>query len=98
MAPNGRMSTNGLQGGSRAELDFGLLMARRGTISSTSLRARPVADKARIVAGVRREVWPLVEAGAVRPVIYAVFSLAEAEQAHRVMESNDHIGKILLLP
>ena len=98
MAPNGRMSTIGLQGGSRAELDFGRLMARRGTISSTSLRARPAADKARIVAGVRREVWPLVEAGAVRPVVHAAFSLAEAEQAHRVMESSDHIGKILLLP
>jgi putative PIG3 family NAD(P)H quinone oxidoreductase len=98
LAPNGRISVIGLQGGRAAELDLALLMARRGTVSSTSLRARPAADKARIVAAVQRDVWPLVEAGAVKPVIHGALPLAEAAEAHRLMESSDHFGKILLLP
>jgi putative PIG3 family NAD(P)H quinone oxidoreductase len=98
LAPNGRISVIGLQGGRTAELDLALLMARRGSVSSTSLRARPAADKARIVAAVHREVWPLVEAGAVKPVIHGTMPLAEATEAHRLMESSDHFGKILLLP
>jgi len=98
LAPNGRITVIGMQGGRTAELDLGLLMAKRGSLSSTSLRARPPADKARIVAGVRREVWPLVEAGAIRPVIHTTMPLAEAAEAHRLVESSDHLGKILLLP
>jgi putative PIG3 family NAD(P)H quinone oxidoreductase len=98
LAPNGRITVIGMQGGRTGELDLGLLMARRGSISSTSLRARPPADKARIVAAVQREVWPLVEAGAVKPVIHGTMPLAEAAEAHRLMESSDHFGKILLLP
>ncbi|WP_436525341.1 NAD(P)H-quinone oxidoreductase [Actinoplanes sp. HUAS TT8] len=97
LAPNGRISVIGFQGGTRAELDLGALMAKRGTISSTSLRARPLADKARIVAGVRDQVWPLVAAGVVKPVIHATLPLAEAAEAQRVMESSDHLGKIVLL-
>jgi NADPH:quinone reductase-like Zn-dependent oxidoreductase len=72
-------------------------MAKRGTISSTSLRARPVPDKARIVTGVRDQVWPLVAAGLVKPIIHTTFPLAEAAEAQRVMESSDHLGKLLLL-
>ena len=98
LAPNGRITVIGMQGGRTAELDLSLLMAKRGTISSTSLRARPPADKARIVAGVRREVWPLVEARAVRPIVHTTFPMAEATQAHELMESSDHLGKIVLLP
>jgi putative PIG3 family NAD(P)H quinone oxidoreductase len=98
LAPNGRISVIGLQGGRSAELDLGRLMAVRGSITSTSLRARPPDDKARIVAGVRRDVWPLIEAGAVKPVIHATMPLAGAGDAHRLMESSDHLGKILLLP
>ncbi|WP_250000336.1 NAD(P)H-quinone oxidoreductase [Actinoplanes sp. M2I2] len=98
LAPNGRLSVIGMQGGRKAELDFGALMAKRASVSSTSLRARPVADKARIVAGVTREVWPLVEAGAIRPIIDTTMPLAEAAEAHRLMESSDHVGKILLTP
>ena len=98
LAPNGRITVIGMQGGRTAELDLGLLMAKRGSISSTSLRARPRAEKARIVAGVRREVWPLVEAGAIKPVIHTTMPMAEAAGAHRLMESSDHLGKIVLLP
>jgi NADPH:quinone reductase-like Zn-dependent oxidoreductase len=98
LASNGRVSVIGMQGGTRAELDLGLLMSKRGTISSNSLRARPVAEKARIVAGVLREVWPLVDAGAVKPIVHGTFPLAEAREAQRVMEASDHLGKILLLP
>ena len=97
LAPDGRLTVIGMQGGRQAELDLGLLMSKRGSVSSTSLRARPAADKARIVAGVRREVWPLVEAGAVKPIIHDAMPLAEAAEAHRVMEASDHIGKIVLL-
>ncbi|GIF11408.1 NAD(P)H-quinone oxidoreductase [Actinoplanes teichomyceticus] len=97
LAPGGRISVIGFQGGARAELDLGALMAKRGTVSSTSLRARPVPEKSRIVAGVREQVWPLVAAGLVKPIIHTTFPLAEAAQAQRLMESSDHLGKILLL-
>ncbi|KUL34486.1 NAD(P)H-quinone oxidoreductase [Actinoplanes awajinensis] len=97
LAPGGRISVIGFQGGTRAELDLGALMAKRGTISSTSLRARPVPEKARIVAGVRDQVWPLVAAGVVKPVIHTTFPLAEAAAAQELMASSDHLGKILLL-
>jgi len=73
-------------------------MAKRGQISSTTLRARPVAEKARIVKGVRGQVWPLVDAGTIRPIIHTTLPMADAMQAHRLMESSDHLGKILLLP
>jgi putative PIG3 family NAD(P)H quinone oxidoreductase len=98
LAVGGRITVIGLQGGRKGELDLGLLMSRRGSVSSTSLRARPAADKARIVAGVQRTVWPLVEAGAVKPVVHTTMPLAAAADAHRLMESGDHLGKILLLP
>ncbi|GAA1925589.1 NAD(P)H-quinone oxidoreductase [Streptantibioticus ferralitis] len=98
LAPNGRISVIGLQGGRKAELDLALLLNRRGSVSATSLRARPRAEKARIVAAVQREVWPLVEAGAVKPVVHTALPLADAPEAHLLMESSDHFGKILLLP
>ncbi|GIF25071.1 putative PIG3 family NAD(P)H quinone oxidoreductase [Actinoplanes tereljensis] len=98
LAPNGRISVIGFQGGRTAELDLTRLMAKRGSISSTSLRARPIGDKARIVAGVQREVWPLVEAGAIKPIIDTTRPLSAAAEAHDLMESSDHLGKILLLP
>ena len=98
LASNGRLSVIGMQGGTRAELDLGRLMSKRGTISSTSLRARPLVEKARIVAGVLREVWPLIAAGAVKPIVHGTFPLAQAREAQRVMEASDHLGKILLLP
>ena len=87
-----------MQGGRKGELDLGALMAKRGSISASTLRARPLEDKARIVRGVRDQVWPLVDAGAIRPIIDATLPMAEAIAAHRLMESSDHLGKILLLP
>ncbi len=98
LAPGGRVAIIGLQGGRRGELDLGALMAKRGSVSGTTLRARPAPDKARIVKGVRNQVWPLVDAGAIRPIIDRTIPMAEAAEAHRLMESSDHLGKILLLP
>jgi NADPH:quinone reductase-like Zn-dependent oxidoreductase len=97
LAADGRIVTIGLQGGRKGELDLGALMAKRGLISAGTLRARPVADKARIVQAVREQVWPLVEAGTIRPVIDTTMPMADAAEAHRRMETSDHIGKILLL-
>ena len=98
LKPNGRIAIIGMQGGRKAELDLGALMAKRGSVSATTLRARPPADKARIVRAVRDRVWPLVDAGTIRPVIHTTLPMAEAMKAHRLIESSDHIGKILLLP
>ena len=97
LATNGRIANIASMGGAEARLDLGALMRKRGTIRSTSLRARPAAEKAEIIQSVRENVWPLLESGAVRPLIAARFPLAEASAAHRLMESSDHIGKILLL-
>jgi putative PIG3 family NAD(P)H quinone oxidoreductase len=96
LAMDGRLVVIGLQGGVTAELNLGKLMAKRASIAATSLRARPLEEKAAIVAAVREHVWPLIEAAVVRPVVDRVFPLAEASEAHRLMESSAHIGKILL--
>lgn len=96
LAVNGRQVSIGMQGGTKAELDLGLLMRKRAAIIATSLRARPVAEKAAIVAAVREHVWPLIEAGRVRPVIDTVLPLADAARAHQVLDGSQHIGKVLL--
>jgi putative PIG3 family NAD(P)H quinone oxidoreductase len=96
LAPDGRIANIGLQQGRRAELDFAALMAKRGTIMSTSLRARPVEQKAAIVAAVAAGVWPLVDAGEVRPVIHCELPMAQAAEAHRIMTASSHTGKIVL--
>ena len=98
LAPGGRLVVIGLQGGARAELDLGLLLRKRGAVIATSLRARPTEEKAAIVAAVREHVWPLVEAGRVRPVIHSRHPLVDAPTAHRELEASGHIGKILLTP
>jgi putative PIG3 family NAD(P)H quinone oxidoreductase len=96
LAPNGRQVTIGLQGGTRAELDLGLLMRKRAAVIAASLRARPAAEKATIVAAVREHVWPLIEDGAVRPVVHTTMPLAEASAAHELLEASTHVGKVLL--
>ena len=96
LATNGRLVTIGLMGGRRGELDMGMLLAKRGAVIATSLRARPATEKATIVAAVREHVWPLIEVGAVRPVIHSRHPLEHAAEAHREMEASGHIGKILL--
>jgi len=96
LATEGRLVVIGSQGGSRGELDLGPLMRRRGSVHATSLRARPAAEKAAIVAAVGENVWPLIAAGRVAPVVDRVLPLADVRQAHELMESGAHIGKILL--
>ncbi|GAA2518001.1 NAD(P)H-quinone oxidoreductase [Pilimelia columellifera] len=96
LAVGGRIVTIGLQGGRRAELDFAALMAKRGSVSATTLRSRPVAEKATIVRSVRDQVWPLIESGQITPTVDSVFSLPDASDAHRRMQSSDHLGKIAL--
>ncbi|MGW0365509.1 NAD(P)H-quinone oxidoreductase [Streptomyces sp. NPDC002990] len=96
LAVNGRLAVIGLQGGVKAELNLGTLLAKRAAITATSLRTRPLEEKAAIVAAVREHVWPLVSAGRIRPVVHATFPLAEAAEAHRAMESGRHVGKLLL--
>ncbi|MER6521355.1 NAD(P)H-quinone oxidoreductase [Streptomyces sp. NPDC001553] len=96
LAVNGRLAIIGLQGGVKAEVNLGALLAKRAAITATSLRARPLEEKAAIVAAVREHVWPLVAAGRVRPVVHATYPMRDAAEAHRVMESSAHVGKLLL--
>jgi NADPH:quinone reductase-like Zn-dependent oxidoreductase len=72
------------------------LLRQRITITGSTLRARSIEEKGAIAAAIERDVWPLVETGKIRPIVYAKFPLAEAAKAHRLMESGSHIGKILL--
>lgn len=96
LAVGGRLVVIGLQGGVTGELNLGMLLGKRAAVHATSLRSRPAAQKAAIVAGVLAQVWPAIEAGSVRPVIDRVLPLEQAAQAHRVLESSTHIGKIVL--
>jgi putative PIG3 family NAD(P)H quinone oxidoreductase len=98
LATSGRLTIIGLQGGTRADIDLNALMRKRCSVHATTLRARPVGEKAAIVAAVREQVWPLVGSGKIRPVIDTVLRLEDAEQAHELMESSSHVGKILLRP
>ncbi|MDN4483331.1 NAD(P)H-quinone oxidoreductase [Demequina lignilytica] len=91
----GRLVVIGLQKGARAELDLGALLAKRATLLGTTLRARPLAERATIVARVRDEVWPLVPR-IVRPVVHATFPLAHAGEAHAALESGEVFGKVVL--
>jgi putative PIG3 family NAD(P)H quinone oxidoreductase len=96
LAPDGRIANIGLQQGRTAELDLSLLMSKRGTIISTTLRARPAEQKASIVAAVAANVWPLVDEGAIRPVIDRELPMSQAGEAHRIMTASSHTGKIVL--
>jgi putative PIG3 family NAD(P)H quinone oxidoreductase len=96
LAPGGRLVVIGLQGGRRAELDLSALMAKRAALSAATLRSRSDEETATIVAAVREYVWPLIESGAVKPVIDRVLPMSEAAEAHRVVEAGEHVGKVLL--
>ena len=93
---NGRLVIIGLQGGVKAELDIGMLLRKSAAVIATSLRGRPPAEKAAIVAAVREHVWPLVEHGQVKPIVHGTFPLAQVAEAHRVLEAGTNIGKVLL--
>ncbi|WP_431838735.1 NAD(P)H-quinone oxidoreductase [Cellulomonas sp. Y8] len=98
LATGGRLVVIGTQRGSRGELDLGLLMARRGSIIGTTLRARPLAEKERIVADVRAQAWPMLSDGRLRPVVHARLPLDRAADAHRLLDSGEVFGKVLLVP
>ncbi len=96
LADDGRLVIIAVQGGVKAEIDLWNLMRRRLTVTGSTLRPRPVAFKAAIAAALKTRVWPLIEAGRIKPVMARVLPAAEAAAAHTLMESNQHIGKIVL--
>ena len=98
LATDGRLVIIGRQGGSRAEIDLGVLQGKRASVHATTLRARPPHEKAEVVAAVRDQVWPLIGAGQVAAVIDRELPMSQAAQAHRAMAASDHVGKILLRP
>ena len=97
LAVDGRLVVIGFMGGDTATLDFRRILGRRLTITGSTLRPRSAAEKGEIAAVLKSEVWPLLEKGIVRPVVYRTFPLDEAAAAHRLMESSEHVGKIVLV-
>lgn len=97
LAVNGRLAIIGLQGGVKGEVNLSMLLGKRAAITATSLRARPLEEKAAIVAAVREHVWPLVESGTVKPIVDQRLPMSEAAQGHRVLDESNHIGKVVLL-
>jgi putative PIG3 family NAD(P)H quinone oxidoreductase len=98
LADDGRLVVIGMQQGRRGELDLGLLLAKRASVIGTTLRSRPAEQKAAIVAGVAAHVWPAVADGRVRPVVHATVPFDDAPRAHRLLESGEAFGKVLLVP
>lgn len=96
VADDGRIAVIAVQGGTNSAIDAGLLLRKRITVSGSTLRPRPVAYKTRLAQALRTHVWPLIDAGRVRPVIHQVFDAEQAAQAHALMESSSHVGKIVL--
>lgn len=97
LAADGRLVIIGLQGGATAEIDLGRLMVNRQSVHAATLRARPVEQKAAICRAVVERLWPLVEAGQVRPVVHASYPMTEVADAHRLVEESGHVGKVLLI-
>ena len=96
LAVGGRGVTIGLMGGRVGDLDLGMMLVKQGTWRASSLRAKPVGEKTRICASTVRDMWPLIESRALIPVVDRVMPMAEAAEAHRVLASSEHIGKVLL--
>jgi len=96
LKPRGRLVNIGLMGGAQGTLPMGVMMVKRLCLRGSVLRSRSREEKDVILAGLRREVWPLLESGAVKPIIEKVFPIEEAEQAHALVNSNETIGKVLL--
>ncbi|MEO8145268.1 MAG: NAD(P)H-quinone oxidoreductase [Betaproteobacteria bacterium] len=96
LADEGRLVFIASLGGAKAEIDIFEIQRRRITITGSTLRPRPVAFKGAIAKSLRERIWPLIEAGKIKPVIYKTFPLAQASEAHKLMESSQHIGKIVL--
>jgi NADPH2:quinone reductase len=96
LADDGRLVIIALLGGASGKVDFGQIMRRRLTVTGSTLRPRPVAFKQMIADKLSQKVWPLIESGKIKPVIFKTFSLEQAEQAHALMETSTHVGKIML--
>lgn len=96
VAEDGRIVIIAVQGGTKSEFNAGLVLRRRITITGSTLRPRPVPFKGAIAQALRKNVWPLIEAGKIKPVIHGTFPAADAAKAHALMESNQHVGKIVL--
>ncbi len=101
LAVGGRLVIIGMQGGAKAELNIGKLLSKRAAVHATALRSRPATGhggKAEIIEAVRRDVWPDVERGTIRPIVDRRLPMSRAAEAHRVVEASEHVGKVLLLP
>ncbi len=101
LAVGGRLVVIGMQGGTKAELDLGKLLSKRAAVHATGLRGRPATGsggKAEIIEAVRRDVWPDVERGTIRPIVDRRLPMSRAAEAHRAVEASEHVGKVLLLP
>jgi NADPH2:quinone reductase len=96
LAEDGRLVIIAVQGGIKAEFNAGMVLRKRLTITGSTLRPRPIAFKTAIAQSLRAKVWPLLESGSIKPVIYKTFPADAAADAHALMESNQHIGKIIL--
>jgi NADPH2:quinone reductase len=96
VAEDGRIVIIAVQGGTKSEFNAGLVLRRRITVTGSTLRPRPIPFKAAIAAALKKNVWPLVEAKKIKPVIHSTFPAADASRAHALMESNQHVGKIVL--
>jgi NADPH2:quinone reductase len=96
LAEDGRLVVIAMQGGVKAEFNAGLVLRRRLTITGSTLRPRSLAFKTAIAKALKEKVWPLVASGAIKPVIHSTFAAADAAKAHTLMESNQHVGKIVL--
>jgi NADPH:quinone reductase-like Zn-dependent oxidoreductase len=97
LAADGRLVLIAVQGGPKAEINLIPIFLNRLTVTGSTLRPRSVDEKASIADALKQRVWPLLESGQIKPIIYTTFPLAEASEAHRLMESSRHIGKIVLL-
>ena len=96
LADDGRIVIIALLGGVKGTLDFGQILRRRLTVTGSTLRPRPVSFKAEVAHSLRQHVWPLLEAGKIKPIVHATFPLEEAAKAHAMMEAGEQIGKIIL--
>ena len=96
LSEDGRLVIIGVQGGVKSEINAGLVLRRRLTVTGSTLRPRPIAFKEAIAQACLKQVWPLIENGSIKPVIHSTFAAADAAQAHALMESNAHVGKIVL--
>ena len=96
LAEEGRVVFIAVLGGAKAEFNVAEVMQKRLVLTGSTLRPRPVAFKGAIAKSLREKIWPLIEAGRIKPVIYKTFPLEQAAEAHRLMESSAHIGKIVL--